>query len=93
MLNAAGIFTYKTGLIWANVGTYTVHGAYGYGRTPAPVDRWFIPRLGWFQHVSTAQGGARFLPSTVAIENPSKMEVSSWAKIIYKWAMFHGCVR
>ena len=46
------------GLIWANVGTYTIHGAYGYGRTPAPVDRWFIPWLGWFQHVSTAQGGA-----------------------------------
>ena len=35
------------------------------GRNPAPVDRWFIPFFIGFQHVSTIQGGAGFLPSTV----------------------------
>ena len=35
------------------------------GRNPAPVDRWFIPLFIRFQHVSTNQGGARFLPPTV----------------------------
>ena len=35
------------------------------GRNPASVDRWFIPLFIGFQHVSTIQGGAGFLPSTV----------------------------
>jgi len=33
------------------------------GRNPAPVDRWFIPLF--IYRVSTIQGGAGFLPSTV----------------------------
>ena len=32
------------------------------GRNPAPVDRWFYPII---YRVSTIQGGAGFLPSTV----------------------------
>ena len=38
------------------------------GRNPAPVDRWFIPLFIGFQHVSTIQGGAGFLPSTVTFQ-------------------------
>ena len=37
------------------------------GRNPAPVDRWFIPLFIGFQ-LSTIQGGAGFLPSTVVVQ-------------------------
>ena len=30
MLHGAGIFTYIWVFFWANVGKYTIHGAYGY---------------------------------------------------------------
>jgi hypothetical protein len=49
-----------------NVGLHRLRQENGVdGRIPAPVDRWFIPLFIFIYRVSTVQGGAGFLPSTI----------------------------
>ena len=44
------------------------------GRNPAPADRWFLPLFISIKRVSTTQGGAGFLPSTVELPSTQGIE-------------------